>query len=165
MFSSWFLFVENGFRFGRVTTKLILEMPAQQVENGFRFGRVTTLFICSFCHVFLLLLKMASDSEGLRPWGAWGGAPPTALKMASDSEGLRQLASLTSFMIIPLKMASDSEGLRPPPFLKNYDVEFRWKWLPIRKGYDLIHPDHRDFPVARWKWLPIRKGYDKYYLD
>ena len=36
--------VENGFRFGRVTTFLQLTTTHHsKVENGFRFGRVTTL--------------------------------------------------------------------------------------------------------------------------
>jgi len=38
--------VENGFRFGRVTTKKcsLIEL-IDEVENGFRFGRVTTIFV------------------------------------------------------------------------------------------------------------------------
>jgi len=81
--------VENGFRFGRVTTNVQSQHPSglialkmasdseglrhgtltgtdnlNFVENGFRFGRVTTDF---FLHVCLWnMLKMASDSEGLR---------------------------------------------------------------------------------------------------
>jgi len=35
-------FVENGFRFGRVTTHSPTYRQPSPVENGFRFGRVTT---------------------------------------------------------------------------------------------------------------------------
>ncbi len=41
----FYFFVENGFRFGRVTTYLFILVFVdffENVENGFRFGRVTT---------------------------------------------------------------------------------------------------------------------------
>ncbi len=37
------------------------------VENGFRFGRVTTYNFHIYLLFYFFLLKMASDSEGLRP--------------------------------------------------------------------------------------------------
>ncbi len=39
-------YVENGFRFGRVTTgyKIATSPCPYRVENGFRFGRVTTSY-------------------------------------------------------------------------------------------------------------------------
>jgi len=113
--------VENGFRFGRVTTygdlcglpKLYCRkwLPIRKgydlfpapflglspVENGFRFGRVTT---CS----------------GLEDPCVRGSS-----KMASDSEGLRlQAVSPDIWTISPSKMASDSEGLRPKPYRRTF---------------------------------------------
>jgi len=47
--------VENGFRFGRVTTGLCLfsvNDDFQFVENGFRFGRVTTIDVSVSLHQF-----------------------------------------------------------------------------------------------------------------
>jgi len=108
------------------------------------------------------------------------------LKMASDSEGLRPSAwTILLFQCFLLKMASDSEGLRLLSSLPGNLLLIRWKWLPIRKGYDLFVPPEDDnfhFKlkmasdseglrlsddtgvlqrlVHRWKWLPIRKGYD-----
>ena len=67
LFPPFFYLVENGFRFGRVTTKKRLRRTTvfSEVENGFRFGRVTTTGLLNSYPPFLL--KMASDSEGLRP--------------------------------------------------------------------------------------------------
>jgi len=63
----WAFLVENGFRFGRVTTiKIFYNIRKIVVENGFRFGRVTTLRYCIDADKEFKKLKMASDSEGLR---------------------------------------------------------------------------------------------------
>ena len=58
-----------------------------RVENGFRFGRVTTKRLS--LTLISPLLKMASDSEGLRLKFGSRGQSIVPLKMASDSEGLR----------------------------------------------------------------------------
>jgi len=55
-------------------------------------------------------------------------------------------------------MASDSEGLRPF-HCRSDPISSCWKWLPIRKGYDIVWP-RLLIEYRGWKWLPIRKGYD-----
>ena len=91
---------------------LLFQKTRSYVENGFRFGRVTTV-LCSKPRK-LSMLKMASDSEGLRLFFFFFFSLLTKLKMASDSEGLRLNYIRTSSLAInkALKMASDSEGLR-----------------------------------------------------
>jgi len=134
-----------------------------RVENGFRFGRVTTSRWCR--HLLLrqswkwlpirkgydfefqplhlledtLQLKMASDSEGLRLFILLFFIF-FVLKMASDSEGLRLLFFFHPLLgeWFPLKMASDSEGLRLMYRVSIRVDWLRWKWLPIRKGYDMV---------------------------
>ena len=74
----------------RLSSKLGVQFP-QFVENGFRFGRVTTQIINNL-EKFKWQWKMASDSEGLRQFEniVMTQCFPT-WKMASDSEGLRQI--------------------------------------------------------------------------
>jgi len=155
--------VENGFRFGRVTTSLpeSSKILFVKVENGFRFGRVTTEVLLR-CSWYDSQLKMASDSEGLRLITWLSATNSAGLKMASDSEGLRQgpLLSLSEFGM--LKMASDSEGLRQCHQLR------WWHTLDVENGFrfgrvtTLGEGAHWSSFWTCWKWLPIRKGYDNY---
>jgi len=130
------------------------------VENGFRFGRVTTNSCVTFSS-FSILLKMASDSEGLRPItnvtsiGTFLGWKWLPIRKGYD----KNYNFKFMFHANQLKMASDSEGLRPP--LSRPGSDDRWKWLPIRKGYDFCFDYSDSYNHFCWKWLPIRKGYDK----
>jgi len=131
-----------------------------RVENGFRFGRVTTIYRSAFSSG---LSKMASDSEGLRlnppPYTM---ILPSRSKMASDSEGLRpptplqatafsrvengfRFGRVTTFVYpgyLILILFLVENGFRfgrvttSRKFLRHRLTLFCRKWLPIRKGYD-----------------------------
>jgi len=179
------LFVENGFRFGRVTTflcrlKMIISilswkwLPIRKgydfqmtpasfnawyiVENGFRFGRVTTTCILGTFET-CLCWKWLPIRKGYDPPTA-----PGDTTLSPVENGFRFGRVTTFFTNAQLGIT-------------------RWKWLPIRKGYDwgVLLPilvltllkmasdseglrqrffhGHPTFKLS-WKWLPIRKGYD-----
>ncbi len=131
-------FVENGFRFGRVTTPVgPVNILSFLVENGFRFGRVTTS--AGFPLTFRSCpSKMASDSEGLRQGHCPVGHLFISRKWLPIRKGYDSTfrSGLAGRFYVESKMASDSEGLRHCAVLTTPFRRLCRKWLPIRKGYD-----------------------------
>jgi len=132
--------VENGFRFGRVTTKVPpalfplrgMSRKWLPIRKGYDHCPIGHFFAVGICRKWLPIRK-GYDSlppgtsfinsisrkwlpirKGYDDHVTRKGHMNLMSKMASDSEGLRQVIYLSGVFPPPSKMASDSEGLRLP---------------------------------------------------
>ena len=145
--------------------KLILEMLERQllVENGFRFGRVTTQ-LQSLSQPYFSSLKMASDSEGLRPNRVVGIAS-FCWQFVENGFRFGRVTTWISTFIFIVWLILVENGFRFGRVTTQIGDLFRQSLSGVENGFrfgrvttdDFFHP----LPQAiRWKWLPIRKGYD-----
>ena len=150
------LLVENGFRFGRVTTELLRRASRilcswkwLPIRKG--YDSTVRVLIKRFSWKWLPIRK----GYDTRIWGThymspgWKWLP---IRKGYDLTLDHQQQPLVENGFRFGRVTTCRSGSNLPPMC--------WKWLPIRKGYDICISYSISSSSFSWKWLPIRKGYD-----